>query len=168
MSMATATPAGAVGAARRLAGGLLLSLGVALAGCGGEPEVRLADGTGTGWDAWEGRWLVINYWAEWCAPCREEIPELNRLHAEGDRYGLVVLGVNYDGLQGEALTGVMERMDVAFPVLAEDPRSRWGLPLPSILPSTVIVDPEGEVHEVLVGPQTEESLLHAMGMTSEA
>ena len=47
-----------------------------------------------------GRWRVINYWAIWCAPCREEIPELNALD---DRTDLMVFAVNYDGQNGEAL-----------------------------------------------------------------
>ena len=50
----------------------------------------------------EGQWLLINYWAEWCGPCRKEIPELNRL-AQHPQAAVQVLGVNYDGVQGEAL-----------------------------------------------------------------
>ena len=46
----------------------------------------------------QGHWRIVNYWAVWCGPCREEIPELNRLHEETD---LVVFAVNYDGKQGE-------------------------------------------------------------------
>ncbi len=45
----------------------------------------------------DGQWLVINYWAEWCAPCRKEIPELNHLAEEGKAKGFRVLGVNFDG-----------------------------------------------------------------------
>ncbi len=135
------------------------------AGCAEEPELRLADGTGTSWDAWEGKWLLINYWAEWCAPCRKEIPELNRIHH--DDTGVVVLGVNFDGLQGEALTTLMAEMDVRFPVLQNDPAPRWEQPRPSVLPSTLVIDPEGQLHDVLVGPQTYEDLARAVGMTSE-
>ena len=55
---------------------------------------------------------------EWCAPCREEIPELNELRAVAAEQGAVfqVFGVNYDGLQGDDLAGVMERMQIEFPV----------------------------------------------------
>ena len=51
-----------------------------LHGCGGEPAAELADGGSLRFAERTGQWLVINYWAEWCAPCREEIPELNELH----------------------------------------------------------------------------------------
>lgn len=137
---------------------------ICLAGCS-EPEVRLAEGDGTTWSALEGRWLLINYWAEWCAPCREEIPELNRIHEEAD--GVTVLGVNFDGLQGEALASLMAEMDVRFPVLLDDPAARWEQSRPSVLPSTLVIDPDGELRDVLVGPQTYEDLARAVGLTSE-
>lgn len=139
---------------------------MALAGCA-SPELELADGSGASWDQWQGQWLVINYWAEWCAPCRKEIPELNELHRDGAEAGVVVLGVNFDGLRGEALTAVMERMDVEFPVLVDDPRERWQQPQPAVLPSTFIIDPNGELADVLVGPQDYESLARAVGMSVE-
>jgi thiol-disulfide isomerase/thioredoxin len=143
---------------------LALAVLIALGSCA-EPELRLADGSATRWDAWEGQWLLVNYWAEWCAPCRKEIPELNRIHQ--DDTGVVVLGVNFDGLRGQALERLVEEMDVQFPVLLEDPAQRWGQPRPSVLPSTLVIDPDGELRDVLIGPQTYESLARAVGMTSE-
>jgi thiol-disulfide isomerase/thioredoxin len=137
-----------------------------LGGCAEEPEVRLADGSTGNWDQWQGRWMLINYWAEWCAPCREEIPELNRLHEDGADGQLVVLGVNFDGLSGEALSDLVERMDIGFPVLLDDPRARWQQPMPGVLPSTLVVDPEGKLRTVLVGPQTFETLSRAVQVTS--
>ena len=47
-----------------------------------------------------GQWVVINYWAQWCKPCIEEIPELNALDQKYEQ--VTVLGVNYDGAIGEA------------------------------------------------------------------
>lgn len=137
---------------------------LALAGCS-RPEVELADGSGASWDQWHGKWVLVNYWAEWCAPCRKEIPELNRLHRETD--DVVVLGVNYDGLQGEALTKLIGEMKIEFPVLLHDPGARWNQPPPGVLPSTLVIDPEGALRDVLVGPQTFESLSRAVQLTSE-
>lgn len=143
---------------------LLACLGF-LAGCAdqssGEERLRLSDGRVAPVEHWQERFLVVNYWAEWCKPCREEISELNTLHADRVSHDLVVLGVNYDGLTGVPLTEVMTRMDVKFPVLATDPSERWGFPVPSVLPTTYILDGERNVLATLVGPQTEESLLRA-------
>jgi thiol-disulfide isomerase/thioredoxin len=134
-------------------------------GCGAEERVALADGSSVSRDEWQGRWQLINYWAEWCAPCRKEIPELNRLNAEGTALGLVVIGVNYDGIGGEQLARLVEEMGIDFPVLVEDPRSRWGQDAPAVLPSTFVIDPEGQLRQVLVGPQTYESLSRAVEAT---
>ena len=51
-------------------------------------------------DELRGQWVVINYWAIWCKPCIQEIPELNKL---AELPQVTVLGVNYDGISGEEL-----------------------------------------------------------------
>ena len=130
-----------------------------LVSCTQGPEVTFADGTKTQLDHWDGRWLVINYWAEWCAPCRDEIPELNDLHAQRAAHGLVVLGVNWDGLQDADLTGVIGRMGVEFPTLVEDPYLEYGYERAQQLPVTVLISPEREVADVLLGPQNAETIL---------
>lgn len=102
----------------------------------------------------DGQWLVINYWAEWCAPCRTEIPELNQLARQLEGQGARVLGVNFDGVQGEELRRVAEAFGITFTVLAEDPAPRYQLPRNDVLPVTYIVDAQGTLRERLVGEQT--------------
>lgn len=144
---------------RRL--GWLLAAALGCAAC--EPtDFELAGGGGGSYGDWNGQWVVINYWAEWCAPCRFEIPELNEMAHE--RSGeVLVMGVNYDGLAGAELTAVMERMDVRFPVMLSDPGVDWKWDRPAVLPTTVVISPDGEVKATLVGPQTRDSLEAAMG-----
>ncbi len=139
-----------------------------LAACSEGDQVRLADGSGVQFEHWDGRWLIINYWAEWCAPCRKEIPELNLLHSERSQTGAVVLGVNYDGLTGENLATLVEEMDIEFPVLVEDPRLRWAVDQPAVLPSTLIINPDGELEQILVGPQHYEDFIAAIGQGAKA
>lgn len=105
----------------------------------------------------QGRWLLINYWAEWCGPCRTEIPELNRL-AES-RTDLHVLGVNFDELRGEELAQAAEALGIRFRVLSEDPAERLQLSRSAVLPVTYLVDDTGKVREQLVGEQTADKLL---------
>ena len=104
----------------------------------------------------QGHWRVVNYWAVWCAPCREEIPELNRLHQRTD---LVVYAVNYDGKQGAELVSQVATMNIEFTILAHDPGPALGVERPRVLPTTLLVNPAGEVTDTLVGPQTEETVL---------
>jgi thiol-disulfide isomerase/thioredoxin len=134
-----------------------------VAGCDG--GLQYADGTKTSLDAWKGRWVIVNYWAEWCAPCREEIPELNALSREhGDR--VLVVGVNFDGLQDLALTDLIVRMGIEFPVLTTDPREHWQYDRPSVLPTTVVIDASGNVVRTLVGPQTQSTLAGILDLDS--
>ena len=103
-----------------------------------------------------GQWRVINYWAIWCAPCREEIPELNALD---DNTELVAFAVNYDGQTGEALKSQAAEMGITFTLLEQDPGTALGIERPRVLPTTLLVNPQGAVTDILVGPQTQESLL---------
>lgn len=111
-----------------------------------------------------GQWVVINYWAQWCKPCIEEIPELNALDQKYEQ--VTVLGVNYDGAIGEALAQQQTRLGLAFASLEADPSAQLGIPRPIVLPTTLILDPDGQLAASLVGPQTIESLERAMNLTT--
>lgn len=102
----------------------------------------------------EGQWLIVNYWADWCPPCRKEIPELNLLAKQLKDQGVSVFAVNYDGLQGEDLQSAIREFDFTFTVLTEDPAARLKLPRSEGLPVTFIVDPQGQLREQLMGEQT--------------
>ncbi|GGC86261.1 TlpA family protein disulfide reductase [Halopseudomonas salina] len=105
----------------------------------------------------EGRWVVVNYWAEWCAPCREELPELNSLSRASDQ--VVVLGIHFDAYQGEELRALSEEMDIGFSVVGHDFAEAYGLALPQVLPTTYVINPQGTLSHTLQGPQTEQELM---------
>jgi thiol-disulfide isomerase/thioredoxin len=136
-----------------------------LACCAPPPDFSYADGASGHYADWDGRWVVINYWAEWCAPCREEIPQLNALDAALKGRGVRVVGVNYDGLRGPALVALMKKLGIDYPVMESDPRSHFEYALPSVLPTTVVIDPTGAVAATLVGPQTRASLEAQLGIS---
>lgn len=104
---------------------------------------------------WQGKWLMINYWASWCAPCKTEIPELNRLHEFND---IDVLAVHYDGATGYALQKLATSMGIAFPSLEKDPYQDLGYERPNGLPMTVVLSPGGTVDAILYGPQQADDL----------
>lgn len=135
----------------------MLGLSLLLAACGAREEAT----TQPTLESLRGQWLVVNYWAQWCKPCIEEIPELNALN---DRYDEVtVLGVNYDGASGAELEQQLQTLNIKFFNLASDPSASLGVPRPVVLPSTLIVNPNGELLTTLVGPQTLESLAQITG-----
>lgn len=131
------------------------------ANAAGTDAIPLLDGTTLALSDLEGRWVFVNYWAEWCAPCREEIPELNTLQAEEDER-VLVLGVNFDQLPVEVMGPQAEKLGIRFAVAAEDPRDLLGIALPEVLPSTYVFDPDGRQVGVLRGPQDLDELRAAM------
>ena len=109
-------------------------------------------------DELRGQWVVINYWAVWCKPCIQEIPELNEL---AELPQVTVLGVNYDGVTGDELAQQLQKLGVDFPVLTTDPAPQLGIARPVVLPTSLVLDPQGKLQGTLVGPQTLESLAAA-------
>lgn len=111
----------------------------------------------------EGRWLILNYWADWCAPCRKEISELNIL---GTHYPdtIAIVGVNFDRAKGLKLEEQIKSMGIEFTNLERDPADLLRLSRPASLPTTYIFNPEGELSFKLVGPQTEQSLIERIGL----
>ena len=101
--------------------------------------------------------VIINYWATWCAPCRDEIPELNELaHELSD--SVQVIGVNLDQVMGEVLSQQVQSLGIEFDNLLQDPRDIWNLEPITVLPETLIINTKGELIHRLVGPQTKNSL----------
>ncbi|WP_422909699.1 TlpA disulfide reductase family protein [Pseudomonas sp. MAC6] len=130
-----------------------VGIGLILAGCAEDIGVD-QHGRKVAVERLEGQWLVINYWAQWCAPCRTEIPELNALEKQLKAQSVQVLGVNFDGLLDEKLSQASQDMGISFTVLAQDPAERYQLPRAEVLPVTYIVDPQGRMRERLLGEQT--------------
>jgi hypothetical protein len=85
------------------------------------------------------------------------------------RYSQVtVLGVNYDGASGPALKLQEAKLGVEFGTLESDPAGTLGIPRPRVLPTTLILNPEGKLAATLVGPQTLISLARITGQMPEA
>jgi thiol-disulfide isomerase/thioredoxin len=123
------------------------------------PEFVDAQGKAFDWQDFHGQWLVVNFWAEWCAPCLEEIPELNRLHEEA---GLTVVGVNFDRPELTELKRQITALDVRFPVVFSERRERLAELTPQVLPTTYVFDQQGRLRHKLVGPQTRATIKAAM------
>ena len=142
---------------------LIPVLAIFLFSCGKEaPPVtlELLDGNTLQQADWQGKWVYINYWAEWCKPCAEEIPELNQFAAA--RSHVLVLGVNFDKPSVADLLRQANGFRIAFPVVTSDIQLAFPHPVPQGLPSTIVINPEGKIVDTLQGPQTQATLAQAM------
>lgn len=119
----------------------------------------LDNGTTLDFDEALGRWIIISYWASWCGPCREEIRVLNSIHRERERRHVIVLGVNFDGVQGKKLAQQKERWGAKYADLLVDPRERWDEPRPDFIPRTLVIDPAGKLKAALSGTTSRSELL---------
>lgn len=119
-----------------------------LPGLDGETH-RLAD--------YRGRWIVVNYWATWCKPCRKEIPDLSQLH--DDRRDIVVLGLAFEDTKVEDFERFLEEFPASYPILlvdVYDPPAALGAP--RVLPTTHLIDGTGHLVQTWLGPVTSEMI----------
>ena len=115
-------------------------------------EAALVDGTDAprSLDEYRGKWMVLNFWATWCAPCRHEMPSLDRLQAAMPEIAVVPVATGRNSVEG--ITAFFEEAGVkALPVL-RDPKSVLARSMGVMaLPVTVIVNPEGQEVARLIG-----------------
>ena len=104
--------------------------------------------------------VLINFWATWCGPCRQEMPILDDLYGRYQRVGFNLLGVNIDEDSRRAMQMVQE-LGVNFPVLFDENKEVSKLYEVEAMPVTILVDREGIVRHVHHGykPGYEEKYL---------
>ena len=104
--------------------------------------------------------VMINFWATWCGPCRQEMPLLDDLYARYGRVGFNLLGVNIDDDARRAMQ-MIDELGVNFPVLFDDTKEVSKLYQVEAMPVTVLVDRSGTVRHVHHGykPGYEEKYL---------
>lgn len=138
----------------------LAALWVAAAGAGelkpwpggDTPALALEDldGKAHRLDAYRGKVVLINFWATWCDPCREEMPSIDRLRASMQGKPFVVLAVNL-AEPPSRIRNYLERMPVGFPVLLDRDMAAAKAWKARILPATYIVGPNGKVRYSYTG-----------------
>jgi thiol-disulfide isomerase/thioredoxin len=116
------------------------------------PEFALTDLDGKTWTlaGLQGKPVLLNFWASWCAPCRAEMPSLELLATRHERAGLIVLAVNYQ----EALPAIrrfLEVQPVSLPILLDRDGAASAAWTPRVFPTTVLIDRSGAPRTQVLG-----------------
>lgn len=124
------------------------------------PEVVLTELDGKMWRLAEhrGQVVLVNYWATWCGPCREEMPGLVQLSRKMGPKGLAVVGVALDEGGEEKVRRFVEELRVSYPVVMAGSMSQVEFGLEG-LPATVLVDRQGLVAKIYVGAVRERDFM---------
>lgn len=110
------------------------------------PDFALKSDTGKNMRLRElrGQVVMLNFWATWCGPCREEMPKLQQLYRQYQKTGFTLLGVNIDDNSANAVEMAKE-IGVSFPLLFDKDKQVSKLYKVDAMPSTVLIDRDGKL-----------------------
>ena len=120
------------------------------------PAFSLADldGQPVDLDSLRGKVVFVNFWATWCAPCREEAPSLQKLYARLQPRGFEVVAVSIDPAnQEKAVRSFVDEFDLEFPILADPDQRAYRSYGVTGVPETFLIDAEGRLAEKFIGPR---------------
>jgi thiol-disulfide isomerase/thioredoxin len=100
-----------------------------------------------------GNVVLLNFWASWCGPCREEMPLLNKIHKKYEPLGFTVLGVNVEE-QSDAAKKFIAQRPVDFPILLDNKNKVSKLYDVIAMPTTVVIDRDGNMRFLHQGYQS--------------
>lgn len=101
--------------------------------------------------SYKGKWVLVNYWATWCPPCLEEVPDLVNLYDKRKNKDLMVIGVVFDYKDVKEVNDYVDDMLMAYPIVLGDDRVAEQLGAAEVMPTTFIFNPQGALFKVKRG-----------------
>jgi thiol-disulfide isomerase/thioredoxin len=94
---------------------------------------------------YKGKWVVVNYWATWCPPCLEEVPDLVALYDSRKSKDVMVLGIAFDYQSAKEVANYVDDMLMSYPIVLGDDQVTKQIGYSDVLPTTFIYNPRGEL-----------------------
>lgn len=137
---------------KKIAAATLLLCSYSVFAAEAAPDFTLKSSTGENIRLAEqrGQVVMLNFWASWCGPCREEMPLLDKLSAKYGKMGVVLLGINTDQDIAEAKK-VLEKVKVTYPILFDPDSKLSTLYNVDSMPFSVFIDKKGQIRHIHKG-----------------
>ena len=103
---------------------------------------------------YRGKVVLVNFWATWCPPCVKEIPDFVALTDDYGEKGLIILGISLDKNPQQVLPGFIRKYKINYPILLDDGRVAGVYGGVTAIPTTFLVDREGNIRQKYVGART--------------
>jgi thiol-disulfide isomerase/thioredoxin len=100
---------------------------------------------------YKGKWVLVNYWATWCPPCLEEVPDLVNLHDQRHKRDLVVIGVAWEYKNPAEVAHFVDDMLMSYPIVLGDTDVAAQIGPNTVLPTTYFYNPQGQLVKVKRG-----------------
>lgn len=98
-----------------------------------------------------GKWVIVNYWATWCPPCLEEVPDLVNLYDQRKDKDLIVLGVVFEYENIQEVEKFVDDMLMSYPIVLGSDRVVAQIGSAAVLPTTYIYNPQGKLVKIKKG-----------------
>ncbi len=114
--------------------------------------LKTPEGTDLSLSDFKGKFVLVNFWANWCSPCIKELPDMQELYDQVSRDELEIIGI-HAGAYNEAAAEFIKKYEITFPIVSDPDTSIKGWKVLA-LPTTYLVNPKGELIYQAIGPRS--------------
>ena len=107
---------------------------------------------------YKGKWVIVNYWATWCPPCLEEVPDFVALYDSRKNKDVMIFGVAFDFQSAKEVAEYVDDMLMSYPIVLGDDAVTKQIGYTEVLPTTFIYNPRGELVKTKHGKVTKQYL----------
>lgn len=142
-----------------------LTVGIEEGNLAPEFELKSVEGNSIKLSSLKGKKVILNFWASWCPPCRQEMPDMEKFYVDNKNKGIEILSVNLtDNEKNRAdVTTFMKEYGITFPVALDENGSASQLYNVYSIPASFIIDSQGVIQRKLIGPMTYDSMKTMLG-----